>query len=229
MFSTPQGFGNEVILTKASYYTRLYEADVPARLLDFIGNNYKFEPMIYVRALHEGHPIAALKGRKSPSALDVRLGDDFLLVFASVALTQFHRLERDEIGRIYTALHNDAVREFVEAIQDEGFRYSQGQIFCTNGTPVSATLTSKTAPNAESEPESRPDPEPEKAEQGQENPVSTSEPSGSSGWSRDSRLALIGIILASVLALGSIIATIASQELRIWLHLEKPHPTNSNK
>lgn len=231
MFSR-QAYGEIPALNALEYYRRLYEADVPGRLLDFIGDRYHFEPFIFVRGLHEGHPIASLLradgyGEPEPNDGEREIGDSFLLVFAAVALQRYEELGRDEWTENFQGFYTDAVRDLVDALSQDGYRYRNGRIFMADGTPVTPTL--EPVPPVHKQKATKPP-----LERKNETPHVVGENEKSEpallgqGWSAEAKIGFWSLVAVVVLGIVTVIATVASPEVRAWLRLDKPTSTQQD-
>jgi hypothetical protein len=123
-------------LNPAEYHRRLYEADVRPELLDYVGNEYSYDPSLFVRSLHEGQPIDFVNrtidwNLTVSEAATREIGDTYLLIFAAVALGRFEELASVQRDFIVEAAH-----DFVTSLSDDGFQYSGGKILNHSGVPV---------------------------------------------------------------------------------------------
>ncbi len=126
-------------LTPGEYYRLLYDANVPAKLLDVVGVQLGFDPPVLVRSLHEGTAVAAvLRSRTSDFELETdeetEIGDRYLLVFLAVTLSWYER--KAQSGFLYAP----DVLELKEALKEDGFYFSGGQMFTGKGEVVRASL-----------------------------------------------------------------------------------------
>jgi hypothetical protein len=133
-----QGYGIGCGLTPATYYRLLYEANVPAELLDCITKHSKWNPYVLARALHEGVPIAIVRqqrqgGSPNPTDAERETGDGYLLSFAEVALSQYVKLSSEEYFRVGD-IYRDAAQELFNALRSDGYTWDRQTGITGNGS-----------------------------------------------------------------------------------------------
>jgi hypothetical protein len=136
MFSSRLAYGMPPALSPAEFHRRLYEADVRPELLDYIVDEYSYNPSLLVRSLHEGQPIdfvnRTIDWNLTLSESATReIGDTYLLVFAAVALRRF-----EELANVQRDFIVEAALDFTASLRDDGFQYSDGIILNHSGVPV---------------------------------------------------------------------------------------------
>ena len=209
----PQFYGESSAVTPRSYYTMLYEADVPGQLLDLIASRTMWDPAVLARALHEGVAIAQASGKaphKGISEDDRAVGDVYVLCFAAVALNRYEQLDYD-----HRVFFEDSGRALVESLSADGYRYERGVLTTHTGEVVSPTpLNEKRAKTvATSAPPKR---APEGVANGLERQENELQPPHEQGrpWTRDQKL-IVWSIIATIL-----VGALAIPEFRGWLTLQ---------
>lgn len=208
----PQFYGEISVLTPRSYYTMLYEADVPGELLDLIASRTKWDPAVLVRALHEGVAIAEASGKASSKGVsehDRAVGDVYVLCFAAAALNRYEQLDYD-----HRVFFEDSGRALVESLSADGYRYERG-VLTYGGEVVSpAPLNGKQVKTvATSEPPKRVPKGGANALEGDENGIHTQHEQRRP-WTRDQKL-IVWSIIATIL-----VGALAIPEFRGWLTLQ---------
>jgi hypothetical protein len=224
-------------LDDGNYCNLLYQEGIHPKLLDYLGNKYSFRPVLIARALHEGEAIESV-GRyvNSEYALSPemarQIGDIYLLVFAAVALRRFDELSYDE-----KTAYSEEVNSFLESLRQDGYSYHGGHIYDSNGSTIvpvplsGAVAVSKPAvarkevPQAATESFSPPTrtrvTEPAIARVGK--PEKTTR----RNWTIEAKIGLWSLVALIIIGIATLIATVASPEVRTWLHLSKPESSGT--
>ena len=231
----PVFYGLDAPLDSGSYYNLLYQEGVHPKLLDYLGNKYSFLPVPITRALHEGEAVDSV-GRYLDSNYALspeiarEIGDIYLLVFAAVALRRYDELSYDQ-----QAVHSNDVRGFLESLRQDGYRYQSGYMYDVNGSTVA--LVPLTGGQVSRPPAARKDiqqPPPASSARSVEtatevagaNREQEDRPAGKS-WSQEAKIGFWGVVVALVIGFATLIASVASPEVRRFLHLDKPSPATS--
>jgi pimeloyl-ACP methyl ester carboxylesterase len=125
-----------VPLSSAAIYKYLYEEGVHSQLLNYLGNQYDFQPMVFVRAIHDGHPIQQFArtyfGNSYLNDQDaVDYADTILLIVGTLAIAKFKELDSNS-----QALFHAEVNEFVISAQGDGFPFASGAFRDSKGNAV---------------------------------------------------------------------------------------------
>ena len=124
------------LLNPGSIHNYLYEEGVNSQLLNYLGNEYDYQPRVFVRAIHEGHPIRqfARMYSRNPYLTDedsVEYADTILLIVGTLALTKF--LELDAATR---TVYRDEVNKFLNSAGTDGFPFATGAFRDRQGNAV---------------------------------------------------------------------------------------------
>jgi hypothetical protein len=218
-----QFYGESPALTPRSYYTMLYEADVPGELLDLLATRTAWDPAVLVRALHEGVAIAQIRGKapyNGASGRDQAVGDVYLLCFAAVALSRYEQLDYD-----HRAPFEDSARALMESLLADGYRYERGTLINSASEVVKPIPLNEKQIKAIAVPEF-----PKQVAEVvtdtlelDENPPSPQR-ERRSPWTRDQKLIVWGIVATILVGTAATIVTaLAIPDFRSWLtdHLHK--------
>lgn len=133
-----------------TYYNKLFEYDLPRRVLDAVGKKTSFSPFPLTLYLYEGYAVAAARGMTQPNESDRQLSATYLLCFMAVAIQHYSQLPWER-KQMYSS------DELLESLRMDGYVYSNG-FFAESATgdtirPVSldgnaprAILPAKAAP-----------------------------------------------------------------------------------
>ncbi len=238
MMFTPVFYGRRPLLDAGNYYNLLYQEGIRPELLDFIGHNYNFHPAVLVRALHEGEPIDRVNREVDWNLYVSRekareIGDIYLLVFAAVALREYERLDHD-LGMAYL----DEVKTFLESLQQDGYTYRGGHIYSLGGTVVAPIPLNGTTGIPDTPKPQAPEPPPpagivesradSPAQPMEKRPATEANPA-KKAWSRNDWIGFWSLVAVTILGIATIIATIASPEVRRFFGLDKPSPVASER
>jgi hypothetical protein len=113
-------------------YNKLFEANVPRRVLDVLANKTMFDPIGSTLYLFEGSAVALARGKPYPSDDDRQVGAGYLLCFMAMALTRYESLSYDT-----KAAYEQFAKELIHSMGLDGYRYASGHIFETaTGEPI---------------------------------------------------------------------------------------------
>lgn len=221
MFSRPPLYDATPALDAGSYYRLLYEENVRPELLDLIGRKFDFLPSHTIRALHEGLAIRHINREVDhnysvSTETEREIGDIYVLVFAAAALRRYSELIPE-----YQVILNDETSNLLSALQAEGFRYRNGQIFGANGNAIKPVPFDGGG--------KKPDPLSAAAD---ENRVSTGgvveqpSPTIQRGWSRGDKIAIVGVL---AVLFGAAAAWLIVPEVRRAFHLDKASSSDTTQ
>jgi hypothetical protein len=220
-------YGIRAPLDAGSYYNLLYQEGIRGELLDFLGNQYGFQPGAIVLGLHEGEPIERVNrdvdwNYSVSQEMTREIGDIYLLVFAAVALRHFEQYD-------HRTPYMEEVRTFLESLQQDGYTYHNGYMYDANGAavvpvPLGGVVAVSQPPVAQKEvPQTAIEPSSQPADPGS----SVTEPAmmkvgrrdkpARKTWSIEAKIALWVLIVG----IATLIATVASPEVRTFFHLDK--------
>jgi hypothetical protein len=226
----PVFYGLDAPLDSGSYYNLLYQEGVHPKLLDYLGNRYSFLPVPMTRALHEGEAVDSV-GRYLDSnyalSLEIarEIGDIYLLVLAAVALRRYDELSYDQ-----KAVYSNDVRGFLESLRQDGYRYQDGHVYDANGSTVALvplTGGQVSRPHAARKDVQQPPPaSPTRSveavtEVAGSNLGQGDRPTGKN-WSQEAIIGFWSVLVTVVIGIATLIASVASPEVRRFLHLDKP-------
>jgi len=226
-------YGTRAPLDAGIYYNLLYQEGIRRELLDFLGNQYNFVPGATVLALHEGEAIDRVNrdidwNYSVSREMTQEIGDIYVLVFAAVALRQFEQYS-------HRTPYLEEVRGFLESLRQDGYRYENGHIYDENGAavvpvPLGGTVgvrQPEAGPEEHPTPVPAPTPEPALALNKNKEIETTLDASAKANWSRGDKIAFWSLLAVVVIGVATLIATVASPEVRRFLHLDKPSPAAS--
>jgi hypothetical protein len=228
-------YGVNAPLDSGNYYNLLYQEGIQPKLLDYLGHKYSFLPVPITRALHEGEAIDSV-GRYLDSNYALsperarEIGDIYLLVFAAVALRRYDELSYDQ-----QAAYSDEVRSFLESLRQDGYSYQSGHIYDANGTPVvpvplSGTGVAQPTAAPDNVPQVSPAPSSRSAPAVTEAAAVNSrreDTSAKRSWSVEAKIGFWSLVAVVIIGIATLIATIASTEVRRFFHLDNASPAAS--
>lgn len=114
------------LLSQMEYKRRLYEADIPARILEHIEDRYDWQPSAFLPALYDGRALAFFAnegyGEPEPGEGEQEIGRALLLIFTQVALEHGLTLPNHLAAVIAIA------KEVLASLQLDGFDYVGGKV-----------------------------------------------------------------------------------------------------
>jgi hypothetical protein len=228
-------YGVNAPLDSGNYYNLLYQEGIHPKLLDYLGHKYSFLPVPITRSLHEGDAIDSV-GRYLNSSYAVssemarEVGDIYLLVFAAVALRRYDELSYDQ-----QAAYSDEVRGFLESLRQDGYSYQNGHMYDRDGSivaPVSLSGTGVSHPAATGKNIQQPSPAPSSSS----TPAVTKAAAANSSrentsakrsWSVEAKIGFWSLVAVVIIGITTLIATVASPEVRRFFHLNNASPAAS--
>jgi hypothetical protein len=232
-------YGVNAPLDEGNYYNLLYQEGIHPKLLDYLGNKYSFHPVPIARALHEGEAIDSV-GRYLNSNYAVSperaraIGDNYLLVFAAVALRQYDHLDYDQ-----QTAYSDEIRGFLESLQQDGYSYHRGHFYDSYGNTVvpvplsdvaavsQPAVARKEVPQPTTEPSSPPADSRSSVTEPAMARVGRPDKPARKNWSIEAKIAFWTSAAVIIIGIATLIATVASPEVRRFFHLDNASPAAS--
>jgi hypothetical protein len=221
------------MLDGGKIYKYLYEEGVSSELLNYLGHEYNYDPLTFVRAIHEGHPIRQfaqiyLRNPYLANEQAVEYADIILLIVGSLTWTKFKEL--DPYNR---SMLQREMTDFLSSAKADGFSFTNETFHDSNGEAVAASRLwdlSSPKPSATTRATAAPAPAPMPVQvpvpQQPQHPISTPPTVRTSLAAKLERhkgkRGSFWTILALVIAILSVVATIATPELRRFVGLDKP-------
>lgn len=224
------------ILAPGVVFSYLYQEGVDSPLLNWLGHEFDFQPNILVRSLHEGVPIRRFARYHLDPKDAVDYADIILLLVGTLALEKFSQLEPN----CRTMFENE-VNEFLISARSDRFPFVAGAFRDINGKAINADrLWDLSSPRPSSSNEMAPSPpSPAPATTKPPQPTSSLFTARSPSHSvpvppktQDTRRSpmssgLFWTIVGVLIAVATLIATIATPELRRLVRLDKTHEPSS--